>query len=270
AAILMEQPMDKILTMILFSVVKKGAATVTSRDPMKVQVSSPAPEGLLSYETDFLAAMAQTSLSDQRKGLRDMMTALVKSVSEKMRGFSRKDTVAYYKDIMTKAWQQVEQAQTPEMKMQNFDDAMDWTMLDRNFDDRTRQTFGTGPVIVPMWWGRFDPAIGSRPAAATPSFSTPSMPSGPGNQAPGGISMPSLPGGSFASSMVVGMQSFASGVVGNITSFTEGVTNKTNPVPVPPPSTSSGGGWKGGGGGHSCACACACAGCACACAGGGR
>ena len=34
SAILLEQPMDKILTMILFAVIKKGAATVTKRDPL--------------------------------------------------------------------------------------------------------------------------------------------------------------------------------------------------------------------------------------------
>ena len=35
AAILLEQPMDKILTMILFSVLKKGAAEVTKPEPWK-------------------------------------------------------------------------------------------------------------------------------------------------------------------------------------------------------------------------------------------
>ena len=36
AAILMEQPLDKAMTMILFGVVKKGAATVTKRDPLTI------------------------------------------------------------------------------------------------------------------------------------------------------------------------------------------------------------------------------------------
>ena len=33
-----------------------------------------------------------------------MMVDLVKSISEKMRGFSRKETIAYYQDIMKQAW----------------------------------------------------------------------------------------------------------------------------------------------------------------------
>ncbi len=123
AALLMEQPMDRILTMILFSVIKKGAATVTSRDPLRLDIANPLPEGLRAYEADFLSAMAIEKTTARRTALQNMMTSLIKSVSEKMRGFSLKETKAYYQDIMNKAWQQVERAQTPEMKMQLFDEA---------------------------------------------------------------------------------------------------------------------------------------------------
>ena len=37
AAVLMEQPLDKVMTMILFGVVKKNAATVVTRDPLKLR-----------------------------------------------------------------------------------------------------------------------------------------------------------------------------------------------------------------------------------------
>jgi hypothetical protein len=264
AALLMQQPMDKILTMILFAVVKKGVATVISRDPMKLEIIDPLPTDMRTYETDFVKAMAFAKPAEQRRGLQTMMTELVKSVSEKMRGFSRKETMEYYQDIMNKAWQQVEQAQTPELKMQMFDDAMDWTMLDKRFDDHTRDVFGPRPIILPGWWGRYDPSIGraSLPGSLGPAVST------SGNRPPQGVSLPNLPGSDFAASMVTGMQSFASNVVGDVTSFTSGVTEKTNPVPKTTSSGSSRSG--GGGGGRSCACACACAGCACACAGGGR
>ena len=40
------------------------------------------------------------------------MVGLVKSVSQKMKGFSHKET-AYYEDIMRRAWEQVETAETP-------------------------------------------------------------------------------------------------------------------------------------------------------------
>jgi hypothetical protein len=268
AAILMEQPMDKVLTMILFSLVKKGAATVLSKDPLEIQASPTLPPDLQTYEKMFLTAFAQKGPA-RRTALQDMMIDLVKTVSEKMKGFSRKETVAYYESIINAAWQQVEAAGTPEVKSQKYEEVMDWTMLDRNYGDRTRNVFGSGPVFVPIWWPRYDPTYHPSVGSAPVSTST-----GGGGLKPGGgggFSMPSLPGSDFAASVVNGAQSLAAGVLGDIGAFTGGVSSKTNPPP-PPPTISKGGGWHGGGGGShcACACACACAGCACACAGGGR
>ncbi len=256
AAILLQEPMDKILTMILFAVIKKDAASVVSRDPLKLDVVDPLPDGLRDYESDFLQAFQETKTSARRAKLQSAMTSLVKGVANKMKGFSRKETVAYYKDIMQRAWAQVEAADTPEVKSEKYNEVMEWTMLDRDYDERTRRTFSGGPVFVPIWWGRYDPGYGR--AASTP------VSTGSGGGGGGGISMPHLPGSDFAASVVNGTQAFAAGVVGNLTDFTSGITNKTNP---PPPPSSSG---SRGGGGGGCACACACAGCACACAGGGR
>lgn len=259
AAILMEQPMDKVLTMIMFSVLKKEAAEVISREPLKIKVADPLPEGLQVYETEFLEAMKKPT-KEKQKDLQSMMVDLVNYVSRKMKGFSRKETVAYYKDIMEKAWNQVETAQTPEVKSEKFDENLDWTMLDRQFDDRTRETFSSGPVFIPMWWWRYDPGV--RPIMSAGKTASPSIPSGKTT-----INLPNLPGSDFAASVTNGMSAFAAGVVGDVSKFTSGITNRTNPVPK---TTSSGRSRSGSGGGSSCACACACAGCACACAGGGR
>ncbi len=258
AAILMEQPMDKILTMILFSVIKKDAATVLTREPLEIEIVDSLPTDLHSHEVQFLEAFKLKKKSARRAALQDMMTDLVKNVAKKMKGFSRKETVAYYRKIMERAWQQVEAADTPEVKSEKFDDVMEWTMLDREYDDRTRRTFGSGPVFVPIWWHRYDPTF--RPSAPSKTSSMPtSRGTGPS------VSLPNLPGGEFAASMVTGVQTMSSNVIGSLTDFTSNITNKTNPVPV----SKSSGGWSSGGGG-GCACACACAGCACACAGGGR
>jgi hypothetical protein len=260
AAILQEQPLDKVMTMVLFSVVKKGAATVTTRDPLELQVTSPLPEGLYPYETDFLTAFQKPNGPERRRGLQDMMVNLVKSISEKMKGFSRKETIAYYESITKQAWEQVEAAQTPEVKSQKYDEVMDWTMLDQDYGNRTRNVFGPGPVFVPIWWGRYDPVFRGQGGGVAPAV--PSV--GGGRTGGGGVSMPSLPGADFAASMVNSVQTFSAGVLGGLTGFTGGVTNATNPPPPPPTYTG------GRGGGAGCACACACAGCACACAGGGR
>ena len=256
AAILMEQPLDKVMTMILFGVIKKEAAEVVKRDPLQLSFPKEKPAGLHQYETDFLIAFMEADVLKRRKLLQDMTVALVKSVAEKMRGFSRKETVDYYKSIMERAWQQVEAADTPEVKSQKLDDNLEWTMLDRDYDDRSRRTFH-GPIFVPMWWGRYDPTYHPSSFGVSTAKAGPSM-------APTGRA--SLPGADFAASVVTGTQTFSSKVIGDLNSFTSRVTGVTNPPPKPSVGSSSRGG--GGGGGHSCACACA--GCACACAGGGR
>ena len=183
AAILMEQPMDKVLTMILFSVVKKGTATVLSKEPLKLEIPDIPTENLRPYETKFLEAFKETKTSDRRKKLQSLMVGLIKSVGKKMKGFSHKETVAYYEKIMERAWQQVETAETPEVKSQKFDDHMGWTMLDKDFDDRTQDVFRTGPVYVPMWWGRYDP-VWSRTASTPRSSSAGASVGGGGRSAP--------------------------------------------------------------------------------------
>ena len=254
AAVLMEQPLDKVMTMILFGAIKKGAAEVVTRDPLKLQVTSPLPDGLHDYELNFVKAFKEDDPKTRRNLLQEMTVKLTRSVSEKMKGFSRRETIDYYRNIMERAWQQVEQAATPEVKGQLYDQNLEWTMLDREYDDRTRRVF-TGPIFVPMWWGRYDPTWRGAPTTT----SGPVIPSqGRGSSA--------LPGAEFAASVVGGVQTFSQKVIGNVQEFTSRVTNVTNPPPKP----TSSGGQRGGRSGGGCACACACAGCACACAGGGR
>ena len=233
---------------------RKDAAEVVTRDPLKLKITDPLPDGLHEYEKKFLQAFRPDANAKQRRAdLQDMTINLVKAVSEKMKGFSRKETVAFYKNIMERAWAQIAAADTPEVQSKLLDEAMEWTMLDKDYDERARRTF-TGPIFVPMWWGRYDPGYGRSVGTSRPVSVGRSVPS---SRSTG------LPGADFAASMVGGVQTFSQKVIGNVGDFTSRVTNKTNPPS--PPSRSSGS--RSGGG---CACACACAGCACACAGGGR
>ena len=267
AAILMEQPMDKVLTMILFGVMKKEAAIVKQQDPLELEVSEPLPENLHPYEVEFLEAFKLPE-NKRRTAMQAMMVNMVKGVEKKMKGFSRKETVAYYEDIMRRAWAMVETAETPEVKSENYNQTMEWTMLDDEYQERTRRTFTGGPVFVPMWWPRYSPSYRRSIGGGVSTASRPAVSTGkPGGG--GGVSLPRIPGSDFAANVINGATGMAAGVVGNLTSFTDGITNRTNPIPVSTRTKSGSGGFRGGGG-SSCACACACAGCACACAGGGR
>lgn len=260
AAVLLEQPMDKIFTMILFSVIKKNAAKVTKHDPLVLEITDPIPADLRPYEVEFLEAMREQGNAKQKRGMQETMINLVKSVSKAMKGFSRNETKKYYEKIIETAWNQVESSDTPVVRSENYDKVMEWTMLDDNYDDRTRRAFQNYPVFLPMWWHNYSPA------STGPTIQKTGAPTS--RPTPGGTRMAQLPGAEFAASVVTGVEKMAGGVIGSVSDFTSGVTQKTNPVPK----ASSSGSFRSGGssGGSSCACACACAGCACACAGGGR
>jgi hypothetical protein len=236
--------------MILFGLVKKGAVKVASEKPLRLEKAEELPEGPHTYEKGFLDAIkANGDLKESE--LRKMMSALIKEINGKMKGFHAKDTIAYYRDIVARAWKQVESAETPEI----VDENLEWMMADKDFDQKMPQTFGERPIPMPIWWWG---APGPRPTAAsrpTPGKASP-LPSGP--------RAPSI--GQYANTVVTGIEGISNRVVRNVSTFTAGVTKVTHPVPV----SKSSGGWSSGGGGGGCACACACAGCACACAGGGR
>jgi hypothetical protein len=258
AAILLEAPLNKVMTMILFGLVKKGILTVESETPIKVRARDPVPSDakLWYYERRFLKAVQPDGTLSEAE-MREMVIDLIGDVNKKLAGFSRSETKAYYKDIAARAWQQVEAADTPQVLGKRWGEGLEWTMLEDDWDDRTRRVFHDRPVVLPHWWWFY------RPWAATTGPSRPSVP----RAAPAGggtpVTLPTLPGADFANTVVTGIENAANTVVGGIDGFTSKVTQKTNP---PPKSSSS----SSRGGGYSCACACACAGCACACAGGGR
>lgn len=251
AAVLLEAPLNRVLTMILFGLVKKGAVRATSDKPLRLEKADPLPEGLYSYENDFLAAVKKNGELSEKE-LVGVTTKLIKDVSQKMKGFHAKDTIAYYGDILARAWKQVESADTPEV----VDENLEWMMMDKDFEEKLPQTFGPRPVPMPAWW--WIPSTPSTTSAAKPVSGKPALPTG----APRTVSASQM-----ADSVVRGIGNVSNTIVGSVSAFTARVTGVTHPVPVV---TSSGGGRSSGGGHSGCACACACAGCACACAGGGR
>lgn len=256
AAILLEAPLDKAMTMILFGLVKKGIIVVESEKPLKIRVTDPLPTDvkLWYYERRFLEAVRADGTISER-ALRDMAIDLIGDVNKKLTGFSRQETKDYYKDVAARAWQQVEAADTPEVLGTRWGEGLEWTMLDDEWQDRTRRVFHDRPVVLPHWWWFYRPWA----ASASPARPTAPMPSTGGMP----VTLPTLPGADFANTVVTGVENAANSVVGSVERFTGAITDTTNPPPKPSSSSSRGGG-------YSCACACACAGCACACAGGGR
>ncbi len=233
-AVLMQQPVDKVMALVLFGMVRKNLLKVTGRNPLKLElVPGPAPQ--FSYEEEFAKAVKDDGKVSEAEAAR-VLTDLIKKVQDKMKGYSRAKSVAYYQEIMRKAWDQV--------GAEDYSQAFEWLILDKEFSQHATERYGDRPMPVPVWW---------------PTIYTGHSYGGSGGGAASGGGLPNLT--SAANGIVSGIEGFGHDLVNSVPGLASRVTDKTNPIPV-----SSGGHYSGGG----CACACACAGCACACAGGGR
>jgi hypothetical protein len=232
-AVLMEEPVDRVMSLVLFGLIRKECLKVTGRSPLKLAVAK-ADAAQFSYETEFVKSVQDDGKLSEPEAAK-VLSDLIKKVGDKMKGYSRKRSLEYYRDIMRRAWSQV--------GAEDYSQAFEWLLLDRNFGQTAREHYGERPMPVPFWWT----------TVHTGGYS-----GGGGTVAGGGLSTGSLTSG--ANSIVSGIEGFGHDLVNSVPGLASKVTTATNPVPV-----SSGGGGHGGGG-----CACACAGCACACAGGGR
>ncbi len=269
ASILMETPLNRVVVLILFGLLKKELITMEPGQPPKIRVLKPelfqtaSPSGpkIHYYERMFIKTLNSDG-SVSRTQLKTALTGIIKTVARKMEGFSRSKTVQYYQQIMRRAEDEMLKADTPKQQIAAFDDHIEWVMLDEKYEERLR------PVrtwYVPYWYHHhFYPVIwvGRRPGRAVvppPTRVVPSAPVPSSGSKTAPVAIPNL-----ADSFVTGVEGFANSMV---TGFS-GIADSIARILVPPPprparATSSFSG-------RSCACACACVSCACACAGGGR
>jgi hypothetical protein len=233
AAVLLKEPVDKILTMILFSVVKKGAAQVINSDPLEIKVDI--LKDLEPYEISFLEAFTKGSSELIQQGLELTLGGLFRHVNAIIQGFDRQQSIDHYHSIVQSAWVQVEAADTPEVTGQTFEENLDWALLDQEYAPRTQRLFENKQVTLPVWWLHLDPSIHhlSTGSLLTPQGSIPDLPRVGGTPS-GNISLPVLPGADFAASIVRSAQDFSSKVIGDINTFTQSVIQKSAPPPLPP------------------------------------
>jgi len=265
ASYLLDLKPTKIVTEILYSLLKKRAVWVEATKPsIKLRImpdfkdkagSSETP--LRYYEIDFLKAIREDGTLNEEK-LAETVMSLRDNVEEKMRGYCRQDTIDYYKSIVTKAWTQVEQAGTPELASNAYDEQLLWLLLDPNVKDHTQtafqnRAFEPNPLWLWYWYGytHYNPN-----PIIKPSTTIPTLPTKP----------PSIPGAEFANNVATSLESTANNIVVNVEKFANSI------IPAPPSKASNEPTQHNATcvcACHACACACACVSCACACAGGG-
>ena len=267
ASYLLDMKPTMIVTEILYSLLQKRAVWAESTTPsLKLKImesfqdkTKNAEEELLRYyEIDSLNAIKEDGSLDEEK-LAQTVVFLRETVEEKMRGYCRQDTIDYYKSVVAKAWEQVDQAGTPDLASKAYDEQLLWLFLDPDYQARTKtafrdRAFEPSPLWLWYWYGYhyYHPH---------PTYRT-------NVEAPGQAGKaPTIPGGDFANNIASAVEKTSNNFVVSIEKFANAI------VPAAAASKAS----------HeparhgatcvcacaACACACACVSCACACAGGG-
>jgi Predicted membrane protein (DUF2207) len=264
ASYLLDMKPPQIVTEILYGLLQKRAIWVEQSTPaIKLRVLSPFENKVGSkdnplryYEIDFLNALKTDGTLDEEK-LAHTIMFLRDTTEQKMQGYDRKDTIDYYKKIVTQAWTQVEQAGTVDLASNAYDEQLLWLMLDPNQRTRTETVFQNRPFQPnPLWfWWWYGYTTYQPNPTIQPNIDAPAQSGKP----------PAIPGAIFANNIATSVEKTSNNIVVNVEKFANSI--------VPPPPKAS----------HdpahpkadcvcacaACACACACVSCACACAGGG-
>jgi hypothetical protein len=279
AAALLEMPLNKVLTLIIFGLLKKGVLRQTGEDPFQVEVTEgfrvakgkqqerlqarrkaaqEAGVALHTYEQRFLDALdAKPGTPLHKIEFAEAMDWFLANVAKRMKGFDLSDTQDYYRSIVSRAVEQAKAIPEIPAREQALDRDMEWILL----DDGYPTVFNT-------------PSYTYRPTWARPS---------------GGGGLPSLPSGSGSGSFTPSFSNVAAGFAGWTENTMGSLAAAISPSSLPSlagktgfvnlsgvdkatanvfEALASSSSRSGGGGGGGCACA-GCA-CACACAGGGR
>lgn len=229
ASYLLDMKPTQIVTEILYSLLQKRAVWAQETKPaLKLKVLPPfenktgsKEDPLRYYEIDFLNSLKVDGTLDEEK-LAHTIMFLRDTVEQKLQGYSRKDTVDYYRKIAAQAWIQVEQAGTVELASNAYDEQLLWLMLDPNQRTRTETVF-RDRVIQPnplwFWWWYGYTTYHPHPTYI-PNVNAPAQ-SGP---------PPAIPGAEFANNIATSVEKTSSNIVVNIEKFANAI------VPPPPKS----------------------------------
>jgi len=267
ASYLLDIKPNKLVAEILYSLLQKRAVWVESTKPsIKLKIMEDVRRNLTAHEAslryfeiDFLESLkpdgtlSETILAKTVMNLRD-------NVEEKMRGYCRRDTIDYYRKVVAKAWEQVEQASTSDLASKAYDEQLLWLLLDPNYQTRTQTVFRERPFEPsPLWFWYWYGYTNYHPHPAYAPTSQPPT---------GTIKPPTLPGADFANNIAKAVEGTSNNIVLNLEKFANSIlpaqpgAPKASSEPVHHQATCVCAC-------HACACACACVSCACACASGG-
>jgi len=261
ASYLLDLKPTKIVSEILYGLLLKRIIWVRTSNPsLKIELIEESkeqsePESTVHYyEKSFLKAI-QPNGTLKEELLAKTVVLIRETTEAKLKGYSRYDTITYYKRIVAEAWKQVEKAGTQEQASEIYNEQLLWLLLDGNVQSETKRIFKDRSFIphTNWWWYWY---IFNQRSSRSPSRPSPS-------DAP----PPSIPGADLADGIATSIENTANNIVRNIEKFANSI------LPTPTPKRTSRRSTRRGSSCvcacASCACVCACVSCACACASGG-
>jgi hypothetical protein len=281
AAVLLEMPLNKVLTLVIFGLLKKGVLQQVQASPLIVEVGGGFEDGdpakrsksrpevaqekgivLHPYEGPFIDALeGRPGIPVHKIDFGQPMKELVEHTAARIKGFDLSDTQDYYRSIIRRALKQAQAIGDIPEREKVLDRDMEWILLDDGYPTVFERR---GYSYIPIWLrpastiGRAASGGRGAPSGGRTSF---------GEVAGGFAGWAENTMGRLASAILPGSVQVPSAQGGVIN--LGGVDKVTGDIfkAMAESSSRSGGGGRSGGG---CACACAGCACACACAGGGR
>lgn len=289
AAVILELPINKVLMLTIFGMLKKEMLQQVRPDPLTVEVTEPfqargvnnrAPRRaevaqergviLHRYENSFLDRIQDNpDVPLQELDFSDPLKRLIEHAATRVKDFDLSDTQDYYRSIIQRALKQAETIGDIEQREKTVDRNLEWILMNDGYGDvfdpypsygRRRYSY------IPIWLrrsatygssdsmgGSFGDIGGAPDIGGTTSF---------GDVAASFAGWTENTMGGLADAIAPGSLQVSQGASGVID--LSGADRVTGDVLEALAESSS----SGGGGGGGCACA-GCA-CACACAGGGR
>ncbi len=271
-AVILEQPLGRVLTLVIFGLLKKRLVRQTADDPLTVEIPQDyATEGrgerrqaakqngtvIRGYEQPFLEEIIENQGKpveglDFRKAMKD----LVNNTAKRMKGFDLQQTREYYQSIMAKAWQEAKAIGDLEMRTGFIDDNLMWLMLDEDYGPGFNAWHRGGYYYHPPWTRPATAGVAGVPARA-----------------------PAVGGQTSLRDVAASFAGWAENTTGRLASTmdpvsvglaTQGTIDLSGVDKVSIDMLESMAESSSSSGGGGCACACAGCACACACAGGGR
>lgn len=171
AAAILEMPLNKVLSLIIFGLLKKGILTQLNATPLAVEVTSEfrakhltslekrhdlrrkaaQDKGtvLHAYEQKFLDAIeARPDRPVSKIDFTDAMKDFLTRTAVRVKGFDLSDTQDYYRKIVDRAWGEAQKIGEIDQKDQFLDKNMEWVLM---HDDYPTVFQSPRHVYYPIW-----------------------------------------------------------------------------------------------------------------------